>query len=80
MKTKERGIKPDSDIFFSTPSNQTLKLFYYVTCTGHFYYEDFYRLHRDSYNSFLIMHIVKGKANIAAQAHPISKNEPNNAY
>lgn len=64
MKTKERGIKPDSEIFFSTPSNQTLKLFYYVTCTGHFYYEDFYRLQRDSYNSFLIMHIVKGKAKI----------------
>lgn len=64
MKTREIGIKTNSDIFFTTPSNQTLKLFYYVTCIGHFYYEDFYKLSRDSYNSYLIMYIVKGRAKI----------------
>lgn len=64
MKTREIGIKANSDIFFTTPSNQTLKLFYYVTCIGHFYYDDFYKLNRDSYNSFLIMYIVKGRAKI----------------
>lgn len=64
MKTREIGIKASSDIFFVTPSNQSLRLFYYVTCIGHFYYEDFYGLSRDSYNSFLVMYIVKGKAKI----------------
>ena len=64
MKTKEIGIKANSNIFFATPSNQSLRLFYYITCIGHFYYEDFYKLNRDSYNSFLIMYIVKGRAKI----------------
>ena len=64
MKTREIGIKASSDIFFVTPSNQSLRLFYYVTCIGHFYYEDFYQLSRDFYNSFLVMYIAKGKAKI----------------
>lgn len=64
MKTSEVGIKANSHIFFNTPSNQTKKLFYYVTCTGHFYYDDFYKLKRDSYESFLIMYIVKGSAKV----------------
>lgn len=64
MKSKEAGIKESSDLFFSTPSQQARRLFYYVVCTGHFYYEDDYRLDRDNYNSFLIMHVNKGSVKI----------------
>lgn len=64
MKTKEKGILSESDVFFVTPSNQSLKLFHYVTSTGHFYYEDTYNLSRETFNSYLLMYIVKGSARI----------------
>lgn len=64
MRTKEKGVKPSSELFFSSPSNQAKNLFYYVTCTGHYSYEDTYELKRDDYNSFLILHIIKGSIRI----------------
>lgn len=60
MRTMEKGVLPSSDLFFSSPSNQAKNLFFYVTCAGHYLYEDTYELRRDNYNSFLIMHIIKG--------------------
>lgn len=64
MQTKEKGIKTSSELFFTSPSNQAKNLFFYVTCTGQFNYEDTYELNRDNYNSFLIMHIIKGSIKI----------------
>lgn len=60
MKTTEPGITSRSEVFFATPSQRARQLFYYVTCTGHFYYEDTYRLRRQSYNSFLVMYVLRG--------------------
>ena len=67
MKTREAYIKRNSEIFFITPSNLAKNTFFYVTCSGHFYYEPNYRLSRDTYNSYLIMYIKKGKARITYQ-------------
>ncbi|MDF2538951.1 MAG: hypothetical protein K0S76_1972 [Herbinix sp.] len=64
MKTNEKGIKKISDVYFCTPSNLALNTFLYVTCTGHYLYEEGYHVQRDKYNSYLIMYIVKGKARI----------------
>jgi len=64
MRTTEKGVKPSSELFFSSPSNQAKNLFFYVVCTGHYMYEDNYVLKRDNYNSFLIMHIIKGSVKI----------------
>jgi AraC-like DNA-binding protein len=64
MHTIENGVKPSSELFFASPSNQAKNLFYYVTCTGHYQYEDSYQLYRDNYNSFLLMHIIKGSVKI----------------
>ena len=64
MRTMEKGVLPTSELFFSSPSNQAKNLFFYVTCTGHYWYEDTYELKRDNYNSFLMMHIVKGSVKI----------------
>ncbi len=58
------GVKPSSELFFSSPSNQAKNLFYYVTCTGLFFYEDTYKMDRENYNSFLIIHIIKGSMKI----------------
>ena len=43
-----------------TPSTLAKKLFFYPICTGSFRYESGYRLARDSYDSFLLMYILKG--------------------
>lgn len=67
MKTKEIGIKSNSEIYFTTPNNQSIRLFYYITCLGHFYYDDFYSLERENYNSYLLMYIKKGKGRVYNQ-------------
>lgn len=36
MKTKEKGVLPSSELYFSSPSNQAKNLFFYVICAGHF--------------------------------------------
>ena len=64
MKTTEQGVIPSSELFFTSPSNQAKNLFYYVTCTGHYKYEDSYTLRRENYNSYLILHILKGSVKI----------------
>lgn len=64
MRTTEKGVISSSELFFSSPSNQAKNLFFYVTCTGHYMYEDTYELKRDNYNSFLIMHVIKGSVKI----------------
>lgn len=64
MHTTEKGVLPSSELFFTSPSTQAKNLFFYVTCTGHFMYEDLYELRRDNYNSYLIMHIIKGSVRI----------------
>lgn len=67
MKAIEFGLKRNSDIYFTTPSNLAKNTFFYVTCTGHFYYEPTYRLSRETYNSYLIMYIKHGKAKVTYQ-------------
>ncbi|BCJ94328.1 AraC family transcriptional regulator [Anaerocolumna cellulosilytica] len=64
MKSKENGILNQSDIYFYTPSTQAQKIFLYPLCTGHYYYSPDYRLERNSYDSFLLMFILKGSCTI----------------
>ncbi len=64
MKTTEQGVIASSELFFTSPSNQAKNLFYYVTCTGHYKYEDSYTLRRENYHSYLILHILKGSVKI----------------
>lgn len=67
MQAMESGIRRNSELYFTTPSNLAKNTFFYVTCTGHFYYEPTYQLSRDTYNSYLIMYIKRGKAKISYQ-------------
>lgn len=67
MKSLEKGIKASSELFFSGPSNQAKKLFFYVTCIGRFAYEDWYELKRENYNSYLIMYVVRGALKIETE-------------
>lgn len=66
MKTREKGILNNSDIYFLTPSKQAQNTFFYVTCVGHFFYEDTYRIRRENYHSYLLMYLKNGNAVIEA--------------
>ena len=60
MISYETHVLPNSDYYVYTPSTLAKKLFFYPICTGSFRYESGYRLARDSYDSFLLMYILKG--------------------
>ena len=60
MISYEAHVLPNSDYYVYTPSTLAKKLFFYPICTGSFRYESGYRLERDSYDSFLLMYILKG--------------------
>lgn len=60
MRSFEHHVSPDSDYYLYTPSPAARKMFFYPVCTGHFIYEPGYCLKRSSYDSFLVMLIMKG--------------------
>lgn len=64
MISYETHVLQNSDYYIYTPSTLAQKLFFYPICTGFFYYESGYHLHRDSYDSFLLMYVLKGSCNI----------------
>ena len=69
MISYETHILPNSDYYVYTPSTLAKKLFFYPICIGSFRYESGYRLARDSYDSFLIMYILKGTCFITVDSH-----------
>ena len=61
MRTNETGVKPNSEIFFHTPSNMAKSMFFHILCAGHFYCSKKYFVTRDNYDSYLIMYIKSGE-------------------
>lgn len=64
MNLQESGILEGSDYYLYTPSLQATKAFFYPLIVGHSYYSNHYNLSRNSFDSFLIMQIKKGKCYI----------------
>ncbi|NLK27583.1 MAG: AraC family transcriptional regulator [Clostridiales bacterium] len=77
MYSSETGVRRDSDYYIFTASVQAKKTFFYPTYVGYFYYEPNYYLHRNSYDSFLIMHVKKGSCYIEVDNHRqhVEKNQ-----
>lgn len=69
MKSNEKGVLKNSDYYLYTASIQAMKTFLYPTYVGYFYYEPDYFLHRDLYDSFLVMHVKKGSCVIEIDGH-----------
>lgn len=61
MYTIERGVLENSFIHFNSPSNIAKSIFYYINSVGHFYCDKNYKVSRESFDSFLIMYVVKGE-------------------
>jgi AraC-like DNA-binding protein len=61
MYTIEKGVLENSFIHFNSPSNIAKSIFYYINSVGHFYCDKNYMVSRESFDSFLIMYVVKGE-------------------
>lgn len=64
MLSTESGVVKDSDYYVYTPSSQAKTLFLYPLIVGLFRYLPGYSLHRDSFDSYLIMFMRKGECDI----------------
>lgn len=61
MKSTEPYVGPDSDYYLYSPSITAQETFLYPTHIGRFCYEPGYSISRLTYDSFLIMYILKGR-------------------
>ena len=79
MKSLEPHIAPSSEYFQYTPSLTAQNTFFYPICTGDFLYESGYELHRNSFDSFLLMYISHA---VSPCAHRITlvRSHPVNSY
>ena len=62
MRPFGRGILPQSQIFLYEASPLARRVYYYALCVGHYECNADYVVNRKSYDSFLLLHIVRGKA------------------
>lgn len=60
MKCNETGVLPQSEVYFSSPSQTAKRLYFYPISAGHFFCDGSYHLVRENYNSLLITHIIDG--------------------
>ncbi len=77
MTVNEKGVLPDSRIYFYTPSNLALSMFYYLQCAGEFYCNGDYMVKRNDFNSYLIMYIRKGTGNVSfdGRSYMVKEND-----
>ncbi len=60
MKIRETGVLPTSDIYFHTASGTAKRMYFYLRCTGRYQCDETYAVQRQSYDSFLILHVLRG--------------------
>lgn len=75
MKSHEQGVLDGSNYYVYTPSIQATMAFFYPLFVGYFYYAPDYHLQRNSYDSFLIMHIKKGQCFVCQDNKTYTVNE-----
>ncbi len=72
MKSYEKFIAPESDYFVYSPSRSAMEMFFYPLQCGRFIYEPGYSLRRESYDSFLLMYIQKGRLTLEINERTVS--------
>lgn len=60
MKIREKGVLPSSEVYFHTASETAKTLFFHIRCTGRYQCDSDYAIHRQSYNSYLLLYVVSG--------------------
>lgn len=61
MKSREEFVSPSSNYYMYSPSLTAQEILLYTLCCGHFIYEKGYSLHREAYDSYLLIYIEKGQ-------------------
>jgi AraC family transcriptional regulator len=64
MYTIEKGVLNNSSAYFHTPGNLAKSMFFYLTCAGHFYCDNNYRVEREDHDSYLLMYVKEGEGTI----------------
>lgn len=67
MRSKEAKVKEHSHYYLYHPSATASKLYLYPIALGYFEYEAGYSLQRNSYDSFLLMYLIKGSCLVQHQ-------------
>lgn len=76
MKPVEDHIDIEkSDFFVRSPSTEAMRSFLYLLRAGRFVYEPGYEVSRSSFNSFLIMYIVKGEMTLTLDDHTVTAHQ-----
>jgi len=84
MKTNEKGVLQESEVFFLTPSATAAELFYYIPRCGHYYCNKQYSFSSDSRlgkqperRTMLIMYIQKGSLTLVwdGNTHRAGENQ-----
>ncbi len=75
MKVHSQGVLDTSNIYFHTPSEMARKMFFYLLCTGHYYCDKTYLVDRQSYNSFLVLYVLKGKGYVEQGGRQVTLTE-----
>lgn len=61
MEIQESGVLRESRVYFHTASLTAQRLFFTLTCTGRYICGSNYLVRRPSYDSYLILYVVRGK-------------------
>lgn len=77
MKPTDPFISQKSDQFFYFPSAAAKNAFFYPVCTGHFFYEKGYSIHRSSYDSLLLIYIQSGSLHVEYEAEKATAEKGN---
>ena len=75
MKVSEKGVMPESNIYFHTPGEESLRLFFYPICCGRFFCDEDYIVKRDNYDSFLLLFVVRGEGFVESGERRIALSE-----
>ena len=75
MKSVEKGVSSASNYYIYSPSVQALKTFLYPLFVGYFYYQKGYCIERNTYDSYLIMYIKKGKCGLTINSNTYTASE-----
>ncbi|MBQ8617277.1 MAG: AraC family transcriptional regulator [Clostridia bacterium] len=61
MKINEAGVLPESNVYFHTASLTAQNLYFTLNCTGRYICSGNYAVSRPSYDSFLLLYVVRGR-------------------
>lgn len=63
-KLKEKGVLPDSKLFFHTASSFAKQALYYLYSGGKYILNNTYETKRNYFDQFLFLHVLKGKMEV----------------